>query len=311
MDNNDKAGRDRELSRADFLKSALWLPFGGMAAGRVAAAEVAATPSPRGPVKISAFIKLLQAMPPTELTNFLADTGFDGVEATVRAQGYVLPENVTEQLPRFADALDKRGLKIHTITTDIVSTATPHAEAILRTAEKLGIRRYRLGFLKYDLARPVAPQLDMQRVSIAALAAMNKAYNITGVYQNHGGSNFVGAALWDYYQLIRSIPPEQMSFVYDTYHAVSAGGSMWEQTLNLVSSHLGFVSVKDFKWVNRAIVGVPLGEGEVPPQMFSALRKVYAGDYSLAIEYLENAGLEANKKSFAQDLPKLRKLLAG
>ena len=45
------------------------------------------------------------------------------------------------------------------MTTAITAVSQPHTEQVLRTAAKLGVRRYRLGFLKYDMTRSIADQL--------------------------------------------------------------------------------------------------------------------------------------------------------
>ena len=74
----------------------------------------------------------------------MALIGFSGIEATVRAGGHVLPQKVEEDLPRLHDALQKRGLEITIIATDINAVDHPQAEMVLRTAAKLGIRHYRM-----------------------------------------------------------------------------------------------------------------------------------------------------------------------
>ncbi|MDZ7723632.1 MAG: hypothetical protein U5R06_12725 [candidate division KSB1 bacterium] len=47
----------------------------------------------------------------------IAEIGFDGVDLTVRPGGHVLPENVTQDLPRAVKAIEKTGLKVPMMTT--------------------------------------------------------------------------------------------------------------------------------------------------------------------------------------------------
>jgi len=54
-----------------------------------------------------------------ETADVFAELGFDGIEAAVRPGGHVLPERVEEDLPKFAEALKKRGLEITILTSGI------------------------------------------------------------------------------------------------------------------------------------------------------------------------------------------------
>src|ERR1035437_9557076 len=76
-----------------------------------------------------------------------AEAGIDGIDCPVRPGGEVLPEHVTGELPQYAWALRKRGLQMPLLTTAITSVASPHTVEILRTAKKLGVKFYRLGFI--------------------------------------------------------------------------------------------------------------------------------------------------------------------
>src|SRR5690349_5795519 len=56
-----------------------------------------------------AFEKPLQFLAYDEVAEVMKTAGFDGIEAAVRPGGHVVPEKVEEDLPRFVDALKKRG----------------------------------------------------------------------------------------------------------------------------------------------------------------------------------------------------------
>src|SRR6185503_5733092 len=99
--------------------------------------------------KFCAFEKPLQFLSYDELAELLAETGFNGVEAAVRDGGHVLPEKVEEDLPRFIAALKKQGLEMTVLTSGINSVDSPHAEKVLRTAAKLGVKRYRMNWYRY------------------------------------------------------------------------------------------------------------------------------------------------------------------
>src|SRR5579863_4703796 len=96
-----------------------------------------------GPLKISIFSKHFQWTNCREMAAIAKDIGFDGVDLTVREGGHVLPERVEEDLPKAAEDIRKAGLEFPMITAEIVDTSSPHAEAILKAASRLGIRYYR------------------------------------------------------------------------------------------------------------------------------------------------------------------------
>jgi hypothetical protein len=116
---------------------------------------------------------------------------------------YIHPERAADELPRLKQALGKRGLEITILTTDILRADEPHAESMLRAAADLGIKRYRLGFHRYDLKRPILPQLAAYEPVFRDLAAMNREIGIAAVYQNHAGADFLGATIWDLHRLIK------------------------------------------------------------------------------------------------------------
>ena len=75
------------------------------------------------------------------------------IDLTVRAKGHVLPERVTEDLPRAVEALRKAGLEVPMITTDITSAAD--AGPTLKTASRLGIPYFKPGYWRYNSADPL------------------------------------------------------------------------------------------------------------------------------------------------------------
>ncbi|MBI3463640.1 MAG: TIM barrel protein [Planctomycetes bacterium] len=182
------------LNRRDFISLAL-------AAGSTALVQPSAVLAAERPGKheICAFIKFLQSLSHDQLADTISEMGFDGIEATVRAKGYVLPERVEDELPKLVDALKKRNLQITVMTTDVNRVDQPLTPKVLKTAAALGVKRYRMGAYRYDLDRPVEAQLAELKPMLADLAALNRELGLTGVYQNHSGATNVGAPVWDIY----------------------------------------------------------------------------------------------------------------
>lgn len=102
-----------------------------------------------------------------------AEAGLDGVDCAVRPKGEVLPEQVAEQLPRYADALARQSFRLLLMTTDIHGVDSPHAREILDTAKKLGVRDYRLGYWLHKPEVPAKKLCGEIRSRLKELAAMN------------------------------------------------------------------------------------------------------------------------------------------
>ena len=83
-----------------------WLAANGsLAIG--AALQSSARADEDEPFEFCAFIKFLQDLTYPDLARKIREMGFDGIEATVRDGGHVLPERVEEDLPRLVGALEK------------------------------------------------------------------------------------------------------------------------------------------------------------------------------------------------------------
>jgi sugar phosphate isomerase/epimerase len=257
--------------------------------------------------KFSVFIKPLQSLSYDALAAAIKKLGFDGIEATVRKNGHVLPERVEEDLPKLVGALSKHKLSCTVMATD-VNRVDKLNERVLRTASKLGIGLYRMGALKYDLKRSVHTQLKELSPQIKELAALNRSLGISGVYQNHAGARRVGAACWDLHAMVADIPPEEIGVAFDIRHAQVEGGLCWPVHWNLLKEHVRLVYFKDFQWQGARLKNVPLGEGIVAKKFFRGLTE-YDGPISLHIEYLRDAGVDKNLAAIRTDFATLRKLL--
>jgi sugar phosphate isomerase/epimerase len=269
-----------------------------------------AAPTPNR--RICAFEKPLLFLDDADLAATMALLDFSGIEATVRKGGRVAPSKVEDDLPRFHDTLAKRGLEIAIIATDILDTTDPHTELVLRTAARLGIRRYRMASYLYDLNKPILPQLDLIAKKLPPLVDLTRELGMTAVYHNHSGENRVGAAVWDIYGLIKGFDRRTIGIGFDIQHATIEGGLSWRIQFKLIQSHLATVYVKDFVWDKGNVKDVPLGEGQVDRKFFTMLREIsYTGPICLHVEYAEGKKNEdAIENGFRKDLATLRTWLA-
>ena len=236
--------------------------------------------------------------------------GFDGVEATVRKGGIIAPAAAANELPKFCATLRENGCGVTLIATDINGADDPLSEKVLRTAAEAGIKYYRTAYYRYDLKKPVRPQVENYRAAARDLAAMNKELGITGVYQNHVGAPNLGASLWDLDDLLEDIDPDHLGVAFDIRHATAEGGTTWPLLWKLIEQRVRMVYVKDFVWKGRKPQNVALGEGQVDRAFFTKLTNSGSQvPISVHVEYLHKGGVDANVAALKSDRETLAKWL--
>jgi sugar phosphate isomerase/epimerase len=235
------------------------------------------------------FSKHLQDLSYDELGKALHEAGFAGVDLTVRPKGHVLPERVENDLPRAYEAIRARGIQVPMISTGLISPSDPAARPTLKTAARLGIPYFKLGYYRWgsDIARTMAEV----KSSLAGLLELAKEYGISAGMHNHVG--YVGQAVWDTHSMIAGMNAKHIGYYYDFHHAVaqSGAGDAWEITLKLASARLRMVATKDFNWSRASGLwrpeSCPLGQGAVDwTKAFTLLAASnFAGPLSIHQEY--------------------------
>jgi L-ribulose-5-phosphate 3-epimerase len=252
------------MTRRGFLSAAGVAGAVTLLPGRSAGPSPA--PATAFPVPVSVFTKHLQYLDHRALAETVAEAGFDGIDLPVREGGHVLPDRVGEDLPKVVEAARAAGVAVTMITTAITSARDPHAEAVLGTAGRLGIRNYRLGWLPYDRAKGILGTIEDLRSPLRDLASLNERCGIRGGYQNHAGDR-VGSAVWDLFLLLKEVGSRWLGCQYDIRHAVIEGSSSWPNALRLIAPFVHTVDVKDSHWTKTEkgwqAANVPLGEGVV------------------------------------------------
>jgi sugar phosphate isomerase/epimerase len=275
------------------------------------------TPAAPGKLKVTIFSNHLQFVQGDELASTAAEIGFDGIDITVRKGGHVEPERVRQELPGLVAIIRKHGLEVPMITTDIVDTATPFTEDILRTMQDLGIRDYRWGGYKYAGNAPIIAQLEAMRPRVAKLAALNERYQACAMYHTHSGVDLVGASFWDLHTLLDGIDPKAAGVNFDIGHATVEGGlGGWINNFRVTSDHLRGIAVKDFLWGKDAKGSwqpqwKPLGQGMVRfPEFFRMVAASgFDGPLQVHFEY-EMGDPAATRVAMKRDLATLRDYLA-
>lgn len=266
-----------------------------------------------GKLKVAIFSKHLQFVQGDELARTAAEIGFDGIDITVRKGGHIEPARVRQELPGLVATIRKHGLEVPMITTDIVDTATPFTEDILRTMQELEIRNYRWGGYKYAGNAPIIAQLEAMRPRVEKLAALNARYQACAMYHTHSGVDLVGASFWDLHTLLDGIDANAAGVNFDIGHATVEGGlGGWINNFRVTSDHLRGIAVKDFVWGKDAKGSwqpqwKPLGQGMVRfPEFFRMVAASgFNGPLQVHFEY-EMGDPAATRLAMKRDLATLR-----
>lgn len=288
-----------------------------LAAAAAASPAAAAEPAPRR-FSLIGFTKPFAGLSFADTADVVADVGWDGAEVAVRSgtSTHIQPDRVEDDLPRMVEALAARGKELTIVTTSVV-TLDAAGERVLAATAKAGIRRVRLGFLKYP-KRGGDPleQVAELRAALADVAAACRDLGLQAGYQNHSGAEYVGAAVWDLHEAFRDLDAGQVGACFDIAHATVEGGLAWPLHARLMAERFVAVFCKDFFWEKtdggQKLRWCPLGEGVVQRSFFDWLKTTsFSGPISQHHEY---GGLGTGPGMVAQlkrDLDRLRGWLDG
>lgn len=228
-------------------------------------------------ISISIFSKNLQWLNYSDMAKLAAKMGFDGIDLTVRVKGHVSPENVARDLPIAVDAIRKEGLDVFTITTDTKSADEKYTHDVLKTAARLGIKNYRMGWYNYNNDLDPNTNVEIFKKSLADLAALNEHYQIHGDYQNH--TDLFGGSLWDLWLAIKDLNPKWLGCQFDVRHATVDGARAWPTSFRLLQKYIGSMPIKDFYWEKKndkwLTKNTALGQGMVDFKQYFQLIKKY------------------------------------
>ena len=247
--------------------------------------------SPGSRMNLCVFSKHLQWLDYEEMAATAVELGFDGVDLTVRPGGHVEPDRVKRDLPRAIKAIRAAGLEIPMITTAITDATSPASVAVLEAAAQQGIGHYRMGYFRYEPAQSISETLDLARKKLEKLEVLNRRLGICGDYQNHAGSRYVGASVWDLRELLGGLDPRWLGCQFDIRHATVEGGLSWSTDFKAVTARTHTLVLKDFRWQlvgeDWSVENCPIGSGMVRFKEFFELLKAsgFSGPVSLHFEY--------------------------
>lgn len=226
-----------------------------------------------------------------EVASMLAPLKIAGPDLTVRGGGIVPPEKVVDELPKAQAAFRDQGMGIPMLSTNLTSKNDPAARPIFSTMAKLGIGHFKLGYYHYHELPSWEAELAASGKELSGLLELSQKAGLTAGLHNHAGAT-IGGAVWDAWEMLRSLDPAAVGFYFDPAHATLEGAKYaWKLNLQRVSSRLKMIALKDVVWEKGAkgwqSRWCPLGQGMVDwTEFFQILAKLsFNGPISVHIEY--------------------------
>ena len=215
-----------------------------------------------------------------------AEAGLNGIDCPVRPGGEILPEGVADDLPKYVETLRLRGLSLPLLTTAITSVTSPQAETIVRTAKRLGVQFYRLGFIDRDKQVSIEAQVREVRAQLKDVAALNRQVGIGALLQNHSpaGHAYFGGDLNELAATVEGFDPAEIGVAFDIGHALVVHGNDWRGYFERLKPHFKIAYIKDVKPPTR---WVPFGQGDLGSSgYFKMLKELgYHAPVSMHMEY--------------------------
>ena len=199
-----------------------------------------------------AFSRVFQFLKdPYRAADFLKSCGYDGVEWTVRAGGFLDPTLATaERMKALKSAADKAGIKAENIVVDYLRGDDPDAERVILLAADAGFRSFRGDYFKYDRAKTNRENFDAFRSGFDSLEKLARKSGLKACYQNHSTYNkkvpLFGSLVWDLASVVKDHDPKYIGIQYDPMHVRAEGGPSWDHTLGAIAPWIDIVCLKDF-----------------------------------------------------------------
>ncbi|MCX8183444.1 MAG: sugar phosphate isomerase/epimerase [Crenarchaeota archaeon] len=237
------------------------------------------------------FSKMFQPLSLTELAELVVETGLEGVDLTVRSNGYIKPEEAAEKLPEVVETFESKGLKVPMITTEITSVNQPYAEEVFRAAFENGVKYLKLGYWHYRGFGFLRKQVVEIRKELRKIQELSRRYRVTSTIHIHSGM-FMSAEPAVVWLILKGFDPDLVGAYVDPGHmAVEGGLAGWLMGMDILSRRIRMVSVKDYGWFKEGgawhAKTVPLGEGLVKWKTVFEILKVtgFNGPISIHSEY--------------------------
>src|SRR5690606_15084610 len=139
-------------------------------------------------LKFHLFSKHVQFLGYEEMSERIAEAGYDGVDLTVRKGGNVEPEREEQDLPRAVKAIRQSGLDSIVMATNVNDAANTLQRRVLEVTADQAISHYRMEYYRYLQEQTTPESSAHARKKTEQLGELTHKLVINGCYQNHAGT---------------------------------------------------------------------------------------------------------------------------
>ena len=129
----------------------------------------------------------------------------------------------------------------------------------LQVAAQLGIKRYRMGYHKYDLEARSQPGERTAAGAQEPRGTQQRTRSASDLPEPFR-QQLRGRPLWDLHELFKAHDPAHLAVGFDMSHATAEGTRAWPLHANLLRPRIGALYVKDFRWTENKRDNCPLAE---------------------------------------------------
>jgi sugar phosphate isomerase/epimerase len=222
-------------------------------------------------VQLIVFSKLLKEYSIPTLIELAHTYGFNGYDLCVRSGYPVSPEDAALTLPVAVRQLAAEGLTVPLVTgpTSLTDPRQPEAENLLATLADAGVPRMKLGYFRFDPARPYQSQVDDARRTLENWEILGRIYGVQLCYHTHSGY-YLGLNAAALVHLLQDRDPTYIGAYLDPGH-FAVNGEPFALGLSMAAGYVSLFFFKDVL-VERVqanghgtgkVCWVPAGEGVV------------------------------------------------
>ena len=237
-------------------------------------------------MEIIFFTKFLAGLEVNQIGEACRETGFDGVDVTIRSNQCVTPDNVAQVLPDAVKTWADMGLstRLATLEGDAVDPDDVTMQTIFKTCGQAGIPFIKLGYWRWSPDERYWDGVGRIRAALEKFQALSRDTGVCALVHTHSdafyGSNASGAM-----HLVDGFDPQHVAIYLDPAH-LAYDGEHVPMGIDIVRDHLRMVGVKNagYRQVKE--------NGQTRWQKTLPLLSEGIVDWSDAIERLIEAGYE-------------------
>ena len=192
-------------------------------------------------VVFAVFVKPWKSMAIPDLARHVRSLGFEWIELPVRPGFACEPDTIEKSLPEAVRVLAEEGVRVLNVTVDLALSD----ERLYASSVAAGISLNRVMFPRVEGENYWEAENKARRALDSAIPWCEKYHYKIGV-QNHSGMNVPVNAM-GLHHMLDGYDPKWVGAVWDPAHNALEGEAP-EPALDIVSSHLAIVNLKNVLW---------------------------------------------------------------